>query len=497
MFEKVIPKIEQFTRPLFTISRKFESDLITQESSTIFFVNEFGCALTTFDIASKFFPTHPYIEKYNAFKQSTILPDSDYEKLKSAFGFTANDSIIDLKTIFINCGNNISRVNTILSPQYNMALLHFDGVPEFTYSEYARFCDTSENFKKGKELMLLGFPFPGSSNYLYNQAADEIEWNMTTPFIIDSFPLKGLITRQLYNNSILAAIELSISGYKGHEGSPLFDEHGTIYGMHCINSNAMSGESKVENIPIFSQCISSTVITQFLQELGVKFYKIENGKEVVYNENGHKPVPPKQILPTVYISGDGESSVHVKEIRTEIGGQVIVDYKEPFQVAVGKTDEGSRKEGVALVQFATDGTDEIFISEENAGNVSHLNRNNYYKLNVLKKEVTSPNWKVKVSVKTQLSSQFYYFDILVIRRHKERDHKKDPHITFFPDASGKYIRYDNEKSIKISTKKIIKGNNSTILPLKSKIEANEFEIEINYTVENDVLSISDLVMIEK
>jgi hypothetical protein len=496
MFENAIQTIDQFIRPLFAIKRNFESDVVKQVPATIFFVNEFGCALTSAEIALKFFPPQPYIEKYNDFKKKRLLPSCETEKLKSTYGYDKIDAIIDLKTIFINCGNNISRVNTVIHPNYNIALLHFDGKPEYTYTNYARF-QVVDNFKKGKEFMRLGFPFPLSSNYIYNNATDEIEWDMTLPFIIDSFPLKGIVTRQFYDNNMVVGVEIDTPGYKGHEGSPLFDEKGYIYGIHCLNASFESNEGSINPKPIFGSCISAKIITQFLLDLGVKFYQIENGKEIIYNEKGDKPILPKQLLPTVYLAGDNESSIHVKEVKMEIGGQIVVDYKEPFQVAIGKTDQDSKKDGVALVQFSVDGQNEVFITEENAGNVSHLQKDNYYKLNVIKKEVSSPKWKIKASVKTQSYFPFYYFDILFIRRNVERDHKKDPHLTFFPDASGKYIRYDNERAIKISTKKAIKGKNSAILPLNSRVDADEFELDITYTIDEDILTISNLSLIEK
>jgi len=497
MFEKEIPIIEQFTRPLLAISRKFGSEKIFQESSTIFFVNEFGCALTTYDIAGKFFPYKPYLENYKEYKQRILMPDCDIEKVKLDFGYENNEALIDLKTIFLNCGENISRVSTLIHPSYNLALLYFEGNPHFTYKGYARFCINIEKFEKGKELMRLGFPFPRNSNHSYNQSADEIGWDKKVPFIIDSFPLKGIITRNLYSNNLFIGVELNTPGYKGHEGSPLFDEYGSIFGMHCTNSTQGDGENYNNPTPSFGQCISSSAITQFLLELGVKFYQVEEGKEVVYNEKGNKPVFQKKLLPSVYISGEGESSIHVKEIRAEIRGKVVVDYKEPFQVAIGKTDDGSKKEGSALIQFSLDGKNEIFISEENAGNVSLLEKNSLFKLKVTKKMISSPKWKIKVSVKTQSSYPFNYFDILILRRNVERNHKKDPHLAFYPDASGKYIRYDNEKKIRLLTTKTVLNKKNLIIPLKSKIEADEFQLEIIYTFEEDVLNISDLLFSDK
>jgi hypothetical protein len=67
-------------------------------------------------------------------------------------------------------------------------------------------------------------------------------------------------------------------------------------------------------------------------------------------------------------------------------------------------------------------------------------------------------------------------------------------LAFFPNASGKYIRYDNEKNIKITTQKSIEAENSMIFPLNSKIKADEFELNITYLLNENTLSISDLLL---
>jgi hypothetical protein len=497
MFEKGINIVEQFTRPVFAISRNFGSNIIKQESATIFFVNELGFAITTGDILQRYIPKNSYYDKYENFKKDILLPENNIDKLILDYGYNSSDAIIELKTIFLNCGNVINKVSSFLHPYYNIGLLHFEDISEFTYNGYARFINSLEYSNKGKELMRLGFPFPQSINYLYNNSIDQIEWDMSTQFIVDSFPLKGIITRQLYNANHLIEVEMSTPGYKGHEGSPLFDERGNIHGMHCTNFNL--GLDNGNNYPssVFGYCISSYVITQFLTDLGIKFYQIEDEKEVIYNENSTKAVIPEPLLPTVFIEGNNEGSIHVKQIKMGIGDQIIVDYNEPFQVAIGRMDKSSNKSSSALVQFAVDGQNEIFITEENAGNVSYLEKNNNYQLEVIKKEIKSLKWKVKASVKTQSYFPFFYFDILIIRRNVDRNHVKDPHLAFFPDASGKYIRYDDEKSIKILTKKTIKGKDSSIIPLHSKVEADEFEIDIIYTVKENTLSISNLFLVDK
>ena len=100
-------------------------------------------------------------------------------------------------------------------------------------------------------------------------------------------------------------------------------------------------------------------------------------------------------------------------------------------------------------------------------------------------------------MKKQRNTGNEYFDILIIRRHKERNHNKDPHISFYPNASGKYIRYDDEKLINVITKKRIYSQHEIILPQVTQIVSDEFEILITYLLEGKILIINDLSIINK
>jgi hypothetical protein len=497
MSENGIPIVEKFTRPLLAIFRNFQSEQVKQEAATIFFVNEFGFAITTAETIYKYLPLQTYYDKYQIFKEKCASQTVDIEELKVEFGYNNKEAIIDLKPIFLNCSSSFERVNFIIHPKYNLGVLHFEKATDFAYSGYAKFLHGVENIQKGKELMRLGYPFPESSNYFLNKIEDQIEWDLTKPFVLDSFPLKGIITRKYVNANEIDVIEMNSAGFKGHEGSPLFDENGLIYGMHFSNSNFSNSDNTFYPNALFGNCITSKIITDFLSENGIKYYQIENGKEVIYNDNFQFMKEP--LVPTIFMSGEDESSVKIYELNMTIDNQLLVDYKEPFQVGINKMDGDSKKESAALAQFSLDGKNEIFITEENAGSVKFLTKDNNYKLSVLKKEVSSSKWKVQTKVKFQRNFGFEYFDIIAIRRNKgnDRDHTNDPHIAFYPDASGKYIRYDNEKSIKVVTKKIITGQESAILPLHSKIVAEEFEIDINYTLDEKLLTIFEVSILDK
>ena len=68
MFTTAIEKLSQFTRPIHTIERNFNSTTIRPGAATLFFVNESGVAITCKHVAEVMFQADQLAARYTDFK---------------------------------------------------------------------------------------------------------------------------------------------------------------------------------------------------------------------------------------------------------------------------------------------------------------------------------------------------------------------------------------------------------------------------------------------
>ena len=82
MFVNAIDEVAKFTRPIHTITRFYGETIVNPGTSTLFFVNELGCAITCRHVMD-FLGTREAINKqYNDFKaeKDTIGKNNKYNK---------------------------------------------------------------------------------------------------------------------------------------------------------------------------------------------------------------------------------------------------------------------------------------------------------------------------------------------------------------------------------------------------------------------------------
>ena len=286
MFESAIEEVLRFTRPLHSISRTF-GGLISPGSSTLFFVNDKGVAITCKHVANLIHDAENINQTFLKFKsdRDRIIKDSKAKvRLKSLeLSYQYNmESTVQLKNNFVNCFDRIEQLTCHMHPALDLAILEFKGFTQLHYSGYARFLKNGNAIRQGSFLCRTGFPFPEFSNFRHNPQTDDIEWTDTGIPGSPSFPIDGMVTRFIGSSdgSGIAGIEMSSPGLRGQSGGPLFDRNGIVYGMQYATNHLHLGfdirekevftdgkKNRVSNFPFLhvGACIHVERIKEFLR----------------------------------------------------------------------------------------------------------------------------------------------------------------------------------------------------------------------------------------
>lgn len=292
MFEPAIEKILQYTRPLHTISRTY-GGLILPGSSTFFFVNDSGVAITCKHVLNLIPAADTINQTFLKFKaeRDKIPQDNKYRRnlqgLELKYKYTP-EATVQLKNNFLNCFDKIEEITCHAHPTLDLAIMEFKGFNKVYYTSHARFIKDSSQIKQGKYLCRIGYPFPEFNNFRHNPDSDDIEWTNTGNPNSPSFPIDGIVTRFVADqqNNGITGIEMSTPGLRGQSGGPLFDTDGTVYGMQFATNHLHLGfdmkdkeiiadgrKNKVSNYPFLHVgiCVHVDRIKDFLREHKISF----------------------------------------------------------------------------------------------------------------------------------------------------------------------------------------------------------------------------------
>lgn len=287
MFVHAIEQVGGFTRPIFSISRTFGDTTIQPGTSTLFFVNENGYALTCKHVAEMIATAEKINLHYEAFKKELGSRPAEKESLMKQFGYS-EDHTIQMKNNFYQCFDQIDHIQIHVHPHLDLALIKFSGFQHIQYKGHAVFLKESQKVQPGKFLCRLGYPFPEFNNFNYDAVNDDIIWTKDGMSHSPRFPIEGMITRILAQPEGQFGIEMSTPGLKGQSGGPLFDENGIVYGMQFATGHLHLGFD-IENAKVrvknqfkeiadypfihLGQCIHVQIMKDFLRQNGVKYYE--------------------------------------------------------------------------------------------------------------------------------------------------------------------------------------------------------------------------------
>lgn len=292
MFEQAIEKVLQFTRPMHSISRTY-SGLILPGSSTFFFVNDNGVAITCKHVM-ELIPAADQINqtffRYKA-ERNNIANDGRYKRTLQGLELKYKylpETTVQLKSNFLNCFDTIREITCHAHPTLDLAILEFKGFNKILYTSHASFIKDSSKIKQGNSLCRIGYPFPEFNNFRHNPDTDDIEWTNTGNPNSPAFPIDGIVTRFVatHPDSGITGIEMSTPGLRGQSGGPLFDTSGIIHGMQHATNHLHLGfdmknfeiinngkKEKISNSPFLHVgiCVHADRIKDFLREKNISF----------------------------------------------------------------------------------------------------------------------------------------------------------------------------------------------------------------------------------
>ena len=287
MFVEAIQKVAGFTRAIHSISRNFGSQKVDRGAATLFFVNQDGWALTCKHVAQWITQADAINKKFALFQQESQGLNTGQQKALAKKMGLDESTTAEMRVTFVDCVDQITNIHFHLHPDYDLALLKFDGFQQALFSGNPVFLNEHHRVQPGQQLCRLGFPFPEFSNFQLNVANNQLEWTSTGQPQSPRFPMDGMLTRFLGDqNGKIHGLELSTPGLRGQSGGPLFDDSGRIVGMQSrtkhlhlgfdIEDKEVVAHGKIKKVNDYAfihlgECIHVSVIMEFMRKHGVSF----------------------------------------------------------------------------------------------------------------------------------------------------------------------------------------------------------------------------------
>jgi hypothetical protein len=290
MFVKAIETAAGFTRPIHSIRRNYSSQIIQASAATLFFINSDGWALTCRHVAELIPIASQLLAKRQAFMNELATRRGEKKEkllvheLEKKYGYS-KETTFELFNHLVNCVEGPLDLEIKVHPNLDVALLHFRNFARLLCNSFPKFAINGSELKQGKYICRLGFPFAEFTNYAYDATTDKIEWTNTGRIDTPRFPIEGMVTRHVVDESGKIGFELSTPGLRGQSGGPAFDTNGVIWGMQSMTAHLdldfdvnqeviRAGKRKKVSDSAFLHvgfCIHVDILKSFMKDSGVQF----------------------------------------------------------------------------------------------------------------------------------------------------------------------------------------------------------------------------------
>lgn len=249
MFAAAYEIASSFTRPVI-ISRRHADGSCDSGVGTFVIVNNDGWILTAAHILQEGqklrvskgqFDQHQQAKA--AIENDTSLMHSQKKKKLRSLGHVDPKWIVNYSFWWAADNVNVVDWHTLLGFAGDIAVGRLETFDAAKVTCYPQFKDPNKPIPPGTSLCRLGFPFH-QIQPTYDGAKFQLPAG-TFPMVF--FPNEGILSRVLVTdqdpNNFAAFIETSSPGLPGQSGGPLFDKHGTVWGIQSHTSSLPLGFS--------------------------------------------------------------------------------------------------------------------------------------------------------------------------------------------------------------------------------------------------------------
>src|SRR6476620_810571 len=139
MFANAIELVSNFTRPVNSILRIYRGKSVIPGSATLFFVNEDGYAVTCKHVVSALLSAEGTNQHFAKFKKERDALPKDGKFKAAVKGMEIkykynDDTVIQAKNTFVDCIDMMSGFTTHEHPNYDLAIIRFNGFNKTLYS---------------------------------------------------------------------------------------------------------------------------------------------------------------------------------------------------------------------------------------------------------------------------------------------------------------------------------------------------------------------------